>query len=142
MPASDDPEVIRGHFVRAVRDYFVNKLGRPELLNRIGGNIVVFQPIKDAGFRQAILDRKLAPLSSHLRERFGIELRIPDELRGRFVEGASAEEGGRGLVNALERDLLNPLARFLFERKHQLRRGRIVVATPAEAGLHFDLQEA
>lgn len=44
MPQSEDPEEIKRHFMIVVEDHFVNTLNRPELLNRIGDNIIVFNP--------------------------------------------------------------------------------------------------
>jgi hypothetical protein len=142
MPNTKDPGEITGHFVRAVEDHFISKLGRPELLNRLGDNVVVFQPITDDGFRRTILEKKIAPLHTYLQERFGAVLRLAPELEDRYLRSARSEHGGRGLINALERDLLNPLARFLFERKHQLCRGRAVSAVPNGDGVVFEIQEA
>jgi hypothetical protein len=142
VPETTDPAVVQTHFVRAVEDHFVRELKRPELLNRLGDNIAVFQPIASDAIRRLILVKTLGPLRAHLQERYGVTLRIAPELEERYLRGARAEHGGRGLVNVLERDLLNPLAWFLFERKHQLRRGRIIAATPAGDSVAFDLQEA
>ena len=142
MPATDDPEVIRGHFLRAVEDHCVRVLGRPELLNRLGENIVVFQPIRDEGVRRAILQRKVAPLQAYLQERFGVQLQLSDELADHCVLSARTENGGRGVVNALEQNLLNPLARFLFDHQHQLRRGRSIYAGLQAGGVDFELRES
>ncbi len=142
VPETTDPAVVQTHFVRAVEDHFVRELKRPELLNRLGDNIAVFQPIASDAIRRLILSKTLTPLGAHLQERYGVTLRIAPELEERYLRGARTEHGGRGLVNVLERDLLNPLAWFLFERKHQLRHGRIIAATPAGDSVAFDLQEA
>ncbi|MBN1510081.1 MAG: ATP-dependent Clp protease ATP-binding subunit [Sedimentisphaerales bacterium] len=141
MPDSTDPVVIRNHFVSAVERHFVHQLGRPELLNRLGDNIVVFNPITDAGFRRAIVERKIQPLRAYLQDRFGVGLSIAEALADHYVRCARSEHGGRGVVNALERDLLNPLARFLFDHTHQLRRGRVIHADLVAGQVTFDLQE-
>lgn len=141
LTGTDDAEAVRAHFVNAVENHFVHKLGRPELLNRLGDNIVVFQPIHEDGVRRAILERKIAPLRGYLQERFGVELRVSEEFENRLLRSARSEHGGRGVVNALERDLLNPLARFLFEHKHQLRRGRVVAAALQADQVVFELLE-
>jgi len=141
MPQTDDPEQIREHFLQAVENHFVNELKRPELLNRLGDNIVVFNKITDRSFRLSILDRKLAPLKSYLRERFGVNLHLSEETANGFLNGSKAEHGGRGLLNIVERQLINPLARFLFERTHQLRRGRTINVTFENNHVHFELQE-
>ena len=142
MPESNDPPVIREHFVRAVEDHFVRQLGRPELLNRLGDNIVVFNPITDDGFRRAILIRKIQPLQQTLQERFGTPLHVGEELEQHYLQAARSDHGGRGVVNALERDLLNPLARFLFSHRHQLRRGRAIYAQLQAGRTAFEIREA
>ena len=127
--------------MRSVEEHFVSKLGRPELLNRFGDNIVVFDPITDEGVRRGILSRKLKPLRSYLEEKWGIGLSVSPEVEQRYLRSARAEHGGRGLLNTLERDLLNPLALFLFERKHQLQKGRLVEVTLANEALDFELKD-
>lgn len=142
IPAGSDPGGRKEHFLRAVEDHFVRNLNRPELLNRFGDNIVVFDLINDDKVRRDILQRKIAPLVQYLSERFGVALRLDPQLEQRYLSTARAEHGGRGLLNALERDLLNPLAHFLFERKHQLRRGRAVHASLQGTEITFELEDA
>lgn len=141
MPETDDPEVIQRHFLRAVENHFVRELKRPELLNRLGDNIVVFNKITDAGFRRSILERKLSPLEDYLKERFGVGVRLAQDSKDYLLRSSKAEHGGRGLLNVVERELINPLARFLFDRMHQLRRGRTIHVTLENNQVHFNLQE-
>jgi len=142
MPKGESPESLRAHFIHAVEEHFNRELGRPELLNRLGENIVVFQPIVDDGFRRAILERKLAPLSDHLSERFGMDLRLSDEMVTHLIHSARDEHGGRGLLNVMQRDLVNPMARFIFDHMHQLRRGRVIHALLGDNRASFEIQEA
>ncbi|MCH8852960.1 MAG: hypothetical protein IID41_09965, partial [Planctomycetes bacterium] len=116
-------------------------LGRPELLNRLGGNIVVFDPIVDQPFRDRILRIKTEPLLHMLRERYGIGLHLTEPLRQHYLKCARAEHGGRRLVNALERNLCDPLARFLFAHKHQLRSGRVLNADLVGDRVEFEIRE-
>jgi ATP-dependent Clp protease ATP-binding subunit ClpA len=141
MPTTDDPAAIEQHFLQAVADHFVHQLQRPELLNRLGQNIVVFHKITNRGFRGSILERKLAPLKDYLQERFGVSVDLAPEVKDRFLSGAKAEDGGRGLLNVVEHELINPLARFLFERMHQLRRGRTITVIQKNNQVQFELQE-
>lgn len=129
------------HFRQAVEAHFVKKLGRPELLNRLGDNIAVFHPIQDPGLLQRILTLKLEPLRQHLRERWGVELELAPGVEERLVSGARTEHGGRGLLNAVERELLNPLTHFLFQEEHRLRKGRVIEASVEEGAIHFALAE-
>lgn len=141
MPATDNSEVIQQHFLRAVAAHFVHELKRPELLNRLGQNIVVFNKITDLGFRGSILERKLTPLKNYLKERFGVNVQLSEDVKARFLNDAKAEDGGRGLLNVVEHELINPMARFLFDRVHQLRRGRTIAVSSENDQVHFELQE-
>jgi DNA polymerase III delta prime subunit len=123
---ADGQDAHEAHFRQAVEDHFVGQLGRPELLNRLGDNIVVFQSISDVAMRRGILEKKLQPLTEHLRERWGVGLRVGDEVLEHLIAQARVDHGGRGLLNAVERELLNPLARRLFELHAKLRPGRTV----------------
>jgi len=141
MPKTDDPELIQRHFIREVEHHFVQELNRPELLNRLGDNIVVFNKITNPSFRHAILERKLEPLRSHLRERYGVGLQFPEEIQTWLLELTRADHGGRGVINVMERELINPLARFLFTRTHQLQKGRQIVINRQENHLTMELTE-
>jgi len=141
IPQTDEPEVIKQYFLQAVEHHFVRELKRPELLNRLGDNIVVFNKITDDGFRRSILERKLLPVHNYLRERFGINIHLSQDIGNHFLKSSKAEHGGRGILNVLERKLINPLARFLFGRMHQLRRGRMVNVSMENNQIHFELQE-
>ncbi len=129
------------HFRAAVEEHFVRQLGRPELLNRLGDNVVVFQPIHDSGLRRGILERKLEPLRAHLRDRWGVTLEVEEGVLDRLVSVARLDHGGRGLLNAVERELINPLARFLFEHHGKLRRGRVVVVHLDGKLIEFELRD-
>jgi hypothetical protein len=52
--------------------------------------------------------------------------------------------GGRGLLNAAERDLINPLSRYLFRNKQFLMPGRYVRVSydsNSETKIRFDITE-
>lgn len=129
------------HFTTAVERHFVEELGRPELLNRLGDNVVVFRPIENETLRRGILEKKLQPLTEHMRERWGVGIEIQDAVIDKLVGVARADHGGRGLLNAVERALLNPLARFLFEHHAKLRRGRTVVVFLEGKLIDFELRD-
>ncbi len=109
-----------------VKDHFNNVLKRPELLNRIGDNILVFDTIKDKTLRQEIIKRKLTPLKELVREKYGVNLLLDNEIYSYFEKRADTSHGGRGLLNAAERDLINPLSLFIFNNKHYLTQGRSI----------------
>lgn len=141
VPANGDSGSYHRHFRDAVEAHFVQGLRRPELLNRLGDNIVVFEPIADQQLRQNILLRKLEPLREHLQERWGVKLDLDEQVLSRLIESARMDHGGRGLLNAVERELLNPLARFLFERHGKLRSGRCVQVCMEGKLIDFELRD-
>ena len=64
---------------------------------------------------RGIPQKKLRPLEEHLEERWGARLEVDDAVIDRLVQLARTDHGGRGLLNAVERELMNPMARFLFD---------------------------
>jgi ATP-dependent Clp protease ATP-binding subunit ClpA len=102
--------------VREEIDYhFRAKLGRPELLNRLGDNIVIFDFIKEDVAEQifkGVVDNIFARVA---RVR-GLELHLADEVRETLLGICTSDlsNGGRGIGNKLESALVNPLARELF----------------------------
>jgi ATP-dependent Clp protease ATP-binding subunit ClpA len=88
---------------------------RPELLNRIGENYIVFDFISEQTARE-ILQVKLIAVQKKMQEDRGISLRFGSELVARLEELACANiaNGGRGVVNIVEEYVLNPLAMTLF----------------------------
>ncbi|MBR2287730.1 MAG: AAA family ATPase [Clostridia bacterium] len=111
------PEVekaIRG----AVEDYFKLELGRPEILNRIGENIVVFDYIRnEAG--EAILRAQVDKIVRRMEEQKQLRILIPEEAYRELHDAALADlsNGGRGIGNQVESLLINPLSRWLFENE-------------------------
>ena len=101
----------------AIRDYFTLQLGRPELLNRIGDNIVVFDYINRATGRD-ILDSMLGNIVARVKQEYGVTLKIPDTTRDRVaaecIDGEYLELGGRGIGSKLETFVVNPLANWIF----------------------------
>lgn len=115
-PAASDEET-RAAFKRRVRDHFVREMGRPELLNRIGDNIVAFNFVRDKGFLVEILRSKIGPLRAQLQDKYGIRtVRIANERA--FLESVAGEidatMGGRGAITALTKWLIDPVSHFLF----------------------------
>ncbi|MEU1884029.1 AAA family ATPase [Micromonospora sp. WMMD987] len=99
----------------AIRDHFTVRIGRPELLNRLGDNIVVFDFISPEIARE-IFDLQLANVVERVEQELQIDLELTDRAREELSELCTADRdnGGRGIGNLLESNLINPLARFLF----------------------------
>lgn len=115
------PELDRSELARrlttAVRDHFTSTLNRPELLNRIGDNIVVFNFISSSAAAE-IFDSQLARVCERVERQDHVRLEVPDAIRDRLRAEATADLGfgGRGIGSFLETAFVNPLARALFEQ--------------------------
>ena len=100
----------------AIEDYFKLQLGRPEILNRIGDNIVVFDYIR-RDVADQILDAQIRKLTRMLQAEKQISLTVSeaciDTLRKNCCK--NLENGGRGIGNIVESMFINPLSRFLFD---------------------------
>ena len=121
-------ETIQRDFREKVKSHFNDVLKRPELLNRIGDNIVVFQPIDNHDLRKQIIKRKMRPLIETVQAKHDVELVIDDKVVAFVEQNADMSHGGRGLLNAVERLLINPLSTFMFKNRPTLTKDRIIVA--------------
>lgn len=102
---------------KAIRDYFTIQLGRPELLNRIGDNIVVFDYINiETGVR--ILDLMLANVVARIKQEHHVDVTLSegsvDVVRRACLDTETLELGGRGIGSKLETTVINPVANELF----------------------------
>ncbi|MGP4023796.1 AAA family ATPase [Actinomadura sp. 3N407] len=102
----------------AVADHFTEVLNRPELLNRFGDNIVVFDFISGEAAHK-IFDLQFANICRRVTDEHRLVLAVKGEaletLRGWCTEELA--KGGRGIGMALESFFVNPLARALFDRE-------------------------
>lgn len=101
---------------QAIEDYFKLELGRPEILNRIGENIVVFDFIRPS-VAKIILEAQVNKLVKNLAAEKHIELSLSEKAMGILEEKAlgNLANGGRGIGNIVESLLINPLARYMFD---------------------------
>ena len=115
MP-SDPHDVIVQKITKAVHDYFRFELKRPELMNRIGQNVVVFDFIGPSSQRLIFrsLMKRVLKVVSHEQE---IEIRFTDEALAELETLCTHDvfDGGRGIGNRIETHLINPLAREIFK---------------------------
>lgn len=116
-PDMDYPTVAR-RVRTAIEEYFKLELGRPEILNRIGENIVVFDYIRrEAG--EAILRSQVEKITSRLAAERGLTISLAPSAYGQLRDAALADlsNGGRGVGNQVESLLINPLSRWLFDQE-------------------------
>ncbi len=112
----DPYETVEFKVREAIGNYFKFKLSRPELLNRIGDNIVVFNFITP-DVAERIFDGMLRNVARRLHEELKVQLAMPAEVRKALLERCTRDldNGGRGIGNQLESVFINPLSRALFE---------------------------
>jgi ATP-dependent Clp protease ATP-binding subunit ClpA len=108
---------VRAKIVKGIEAYFKHFLGRPELLNRIGQNIVVFDFVREQTMRQ-ILDRKVfSSIHDQIKELWNLDVVFADSVTDTMMSlgGNDVASGGRGIGNLAEISILNPLARIIFK---------------------------
>ena len=116
VTAEDDFECIEKSVHEAVHDYFVSELGKPEILNRIGNNLIVFNFIQKEVIPN-ILSKQIHSIAENLMENKKIKISIKSESAAwKFLIRKSEENlnfGGRGIGNAVEKYFINPLGRVI-----------------------------
>ena len=99
-----------------IHDYFKLQLGRPEILNRIGENIIVFDFIRPE-VALDILNAQLEKISKQIFMDKKLSLVLAPEAYQTLSEAVlrNLDNGGRGIGNMVESLLINPLSRYLFD---------------------------
>ena len=94
----------------------LHKSWRPEFLNRIGNNIIIFDFIHEQQAK-LILDKQLKQICENLAEQRHIFISVPQdsELYKSLLDSCcnNLEFGGRGVGNVVEHDFITPLSREL-----------------------------
>lgn len=114
----EDAKAVRMEFLAKVKEHFVAVARRPELLNRIGDNIVPFNFITGDEFLVSIARAKLKPLKVRLKEKYRIsDLVFDDEEKAlrAIASVVDRQMGGRGVLNEIVKRIFDKLAAFLFE---------------------------
>ncbi len=111
----DAYEVVEARIREAIGDYFKYRLSRPEILNRIGDNIVVFDFIAPEIANQ-IFTGMLNNVARRVQEELRLKLQVTPAAQAQLLERCTRDlsHGGRGIGNQLESAFINPLARALF----------------------------
>lgn len=122
-----EPNEAKKQFIEAVKQKFYD-IDRPELLNRIGDNIVAFNFIKDSNVFIQIAKAKFKPVVKFMKDRYKADLIFDDEDNAFMAisKEAGAANGGRGLLNIIESKIINKLSEFTFLNEDDLI-GRTVV---------------
>lgn len=136
---SDDSD---NQFKKEVEKHFRDKLGRPELLNRIGSNIVPFKHLNDNEILKAIIKTKLKPLEKFVKTKYEVEgISIDDDTIGSFIQGFNKDTGGRGVLNHIVDQLIDPLARKFFDSDASAYKGKQVIIKIEQDELYISFED-
>lgn len=115
---------------------------KPEVLNRIGNNIVVFDYINEEASR-LIVEAQIRKINTNVEQQHGITIVAQEScltyLERRALEPITREKGGRGIGNLVESDYLNPLAQFIFD--HTIKAGDTVYANAPHDSIIFSADD-
>jgi len=114
---SDSYETLEEKIKLEIKNFFRNKLGRPEIFNRFGDNFVVFDFIRE-DVASKIVEKSLKVIKENLKKIRNITFEYDDAFTREFYEAFAKdnlEMGGRGIVNKIETHIKNGLTNFMFE---------------------------
>lgn len=115
--SQDDPfDIVQLRVRSEIESHFKLTLNRPEILNRIGDNILVFDFVRRDTANE-IFDLMVDGILRDVVPSEGATVAISTEARDALRELCLADlsNGGRGIRNKVETHLINPLARALFD---------------------------
>lgn len=130
-------EAVQSKVLAEIDRHFKQVLNRPEILNRIGENIIVFDFIRQ-DVAEEIFSQMVGNTFTDLRER-NLDIQISDNARQSLHDLCLKDlsNGGRGIRNQLEANLLNPLSRALFDQDAQQGESLIISSLDAD-GLELE----
>jgi len=109
-------EKVEENILNAIEDFFKFKISRPEILNRIGENIAVFDFIRPPGAEQ-IFKKMFENVLFKLQDSHKINPIISEETTEKIknIVCLDLSMGGRGIGNKIEEIFINPLSRALIK---------------------------
>lgn len=130
---SESYEEICPKVIDAIKNHF-----KPEVLNRIGNNLIVYDFIREEASR-SIVKGQMNKINARILKQNKVNIEASEECLEYYYALAGRNEvlemGGRGIGNLMEEKYINPLAEFLFEG--DCREGDTIVAGVGESGIFF-----
>ncbi|WP_448145757.1 AAA family ATPase [Labrys miyagiensis] len=114
---TNDPfPLVQARVRSEIEQHFKAILNRPELLNRIGDNILIFDFIR-GDVAEEIFDGMIKAVLEDIEAGQAIQLSLTPFARETLATRCLSDlsNGGRGIRNKVETHLINPLARALFD---------------------------
>ena len=135
----EDYETVSRKVREEIECFFKLQLGRPEILNRIGENLLVFDFIRESVGRE-IFEAMVERFIAQVEDSSGITLELKPEAKAALEEICLRDlsNGGRGIRNMIEAHLINPVSREVFDRAPQA--GQKLVITGLKAGARTELE--
>jgi ATP-dependent Clp protease ATP-binding subunit ClpA len=119
---------IQLHFIESVESYFAEEISRPELLNRIGANIVPFNYLDDPQVKRRITHSHLERMKREFgngHQDVGWTLEYTPEVIDWIVSNNRdlTSHGGRGITQALD-TIVSPLTGHVLQEEEAHRTNR------------------
>jgi hypothetical protein len=112
---------------------------KPEILNRIGKNIIVFNYISEFATK-GILDKQLDNIIRGIVRKSRIEILVEESAMKYLIkmclEKETRENGGRGIGNVVESEFINPLAEYIFAENTQP--GNVITVSASDNKIVFE----
>lgn len=128
---------VQKHIRREVRNYFIKKVGRPEVLNRIGDERIVVFDLLRPEVVQSITRKFLNALSASARQQdlaLEFEDTIAKYVARKMLEPDNLLMGGRRIKNLVRDTIEKPLTDWLFQNSGRLQGGIRIRIDVAEDG--------
>lgn len=115
--AQEQKTKVHNHFRTAVEQFFMFEISRPELLNRIGNNIIPFNYINNSDIQKDIVKSNLKRIKDEFEDRFKPKhylIQFSDSVIEYLVQKNGekiAEFGGRSVTTSIEDEVMKELAK-------------------------------
>ena len=98
---------------------------RPELLNRIGENIIIFNFIKD-DVALKIANSQIKKIVKFLKEEKNYNIEVSEKVIEKITNQRDKAMNGRGVGNVIEAHFLNPLTDVIENNFEALKKSKII----------------
>lgn len=112
---SEPFQAVKQKVEQEIERHFKFVLNRPEILNRMGENIIVFDFIREDTAEQIFEQMMSSTLADLKAQEMSVSIAPEAKASLKTLCLADLSNGGRGIRNQVEANLLNPLARALFD---------------------------
>lgn len=115
VSANENYQTVKQKVEEEIERHFKFVLNRPEILNRMGENIIVFDFIREEVAHEIFQQMVASTLEDLTSQQLMVKVSTEAMSALRTICLADLSNGGRGIRNQLEAHFLNPLARALFD---------------------------